>query len=72
MKKQHGSHENIAFWFKIYTEKLFCIMTMKIYFTSFKSQDEYYFSTVLVFAESCENGEDRELRVQTVCKKEIY
>lgn len=47
-------------------------MTMKIYFTSFKSQDEYYFSTVLVFAESCENGEDRELRVQTVCKKEIY
>ena len=44
-------------------------MTMKIYFYfsfSLKSQDEYYFSTVLVFAEICESGEDKEFRVQSV------
>ena len=44
-------------------------MTMKIYFyfsISFKSQDECYFSTALIFAEICESGQDKELRVQSV------
>lgn len=49
-------------------------MTMKIHFyfsISLKIQDEYYFTTALVFAEICESGEDKELK-SAECKNEIY